>query len=316
MILVKDAMEEIGDATGLCADNADARGKLLRIANRIERRLILEMGSRARATVCLPIHEGVIALPEYAGQIRRAEIDGSPIYYQQAREAHWLTETRPFRKSMHRSLQDLGGTFATYRDWPGAHQFYALSDADEPEPVQLTLVGVDAANRRIAETILVAKADPATRPALSSLRFSNRFIALRKNPSRGYIHLFAYDPANHGQLWVSSLAPNEVNPELRRVRLPEGMLKEPTGSLFAEVELRHVPHSSPLEVYLINSREAIYHAAQALAAEDDDPAVFERSNNRAMSQLRKEARRDRGEMPRARVKLWPDLARTRFGRKD
>ena len=320
MILVKDAMEEIGDAIGLCDKSADTQARLMRLANRIERRLILELGSRARSTVCLPIHERDVTLPDYVQQIRRAEIDHSPIYYQQAREQHWHAETRPFRNSIHRQIVDLGGNFATFRDWPGAHQFYAVSDAEEDSAVELTLVGVDSANRRIAETIQVKQAAEDTNPALTVQKFAGRFHALRKGPSNGYIHLFAYDPAHNGQLWVSSMAPHEVNPELRRIRIQVtntyDFHKADEASLFAEVELRHVPHHSPLEVYLIPSREAIYHAAQALAAEDDDPAVYERSNNRARSQLAKESRRDRGEMPRARLKLWPNLARTPFGRKD
>ena len=310
-LLVQDAMEEAGEAVGLCPDNPASSDKLLRLVNRIERRLINESGARARASICLPISGGCATLPDYVAQIRRAEVDHSPAHYRQARERHWIGETRPFHDGRQTLITDLGGKFATYRDWPGSRAFYAVSDTDDE--VELTLVGVDAANRRIAETLIVTKADPDVRPQLTRQTFANRFLAIRKGTSNGYVHLFAYDPGTVGNLWVSTLAPNEVNPELRRISVPDYL---GDGSLFAEVELRHVPHCSPLEVYLINSREAIYHAAQALDAEDDDPAVFERSNNRAVSQMRKEARRERGAMPRPRVKLWRHMFRNPFGRTD
>jgi hypothetical protein len=77
------------------------------------------------------------------------------------------------------------------------------------------------------------------------------------------------------------------------------------------VELRHIPHSSDNEIYLIRSREAIYHMAMALRAENDDPGHYERCKNRALSAMRKEQRRRRGPS-KAKAKTFPRLVRNPF----
>ena len=118
MLLVKNAIEELAEGAGLCADVTE---ETLRLANRIERILITELGADATDTITVPVFGGIATLPEYVESVIRALWCDRQMDIIHSSHRYWRSETRLNLDASGHSehLQDLGDGFPLYRDIAG-----------------------------------------------------------------------------------------------------------------------------------------------------------------------------------------------------
>lgn len=299
---VSDALPEISrfvDGGGVDPRCEPGRSQAISVLNRAIRQLMNEGDWHgATATVCIPVSNGEILLDDRIESVRLAKWKSGapiPIYSEGFKyldggldaEERWIP-----------SLVDVGQSSPLHRKMPRPLAIMAYSEQVEADGIQLEIRGIDQSGREALFPLPIRHSWKNPLPPAYTGQDCDRWLTgkwrsvseLRKPVTKGLVHVFGYDPANQEAIWLTTMRPETISPEHRRLVVPGR-----GGQVVARVALRWHPVHFESDVLLVQNIDAIARMTQALHALDTgDAGRYEFFRNSAVSQLRKQlSKRDR-----------------------
>lgn len=264
--LVRDILPYVATylgGAGVSVDCPDGEEQALRAYNDMTRRLMLEGDwDGCSAVVRLPVHDGTVTLNRRFDAIIAYTAGGVPSAAVPRDFEFIQAAVGGFESS---GLIDIGDRFPLMRDLSRPMNLMAVSERPERDS-RIFFSGIDHLGRDYRASDLLVNFMGQAPEFTSGDQFHpgifRSVTAIRKTRTAGYVHVYGWDPQHMREQWLSTLAPDEVSPALRRYRLGDGVCHD--GSIKALVSLRWVPLYSLDDVSLIQLPEAFVSMALAM----------------------------------------------------
>lgn len=318
--LVRDILPTIAAAAqgaGMQLDCESDQTKLFELYNKITRRLLNEPSWQGgKADVCLQVEGCCITLDwRMRGIVAAKEAEygvpgGLDIYSQGWKYLEGGHGAGVCGCGMPGWLEDMGDGFVLKRDLPCAMRVFAVSDRPERCAPEIEVFGLDAEGKeyrsksadgwRLGVSLAIGEGRTDGEVGASPIssgsdefhegKFS-QITALSKPKTVGYVAVYGWDDRSGEAYWLTTLAPNETRPSLRRYRVSAGHCSK--GWLWARVNLRAVELVREDEVSLVQNVDAFELMTESLAAErSGDFGKSQALKNMAVSQLNKNYERE------------------------
>ena len=174
------------------------------------------------------------------------------------------------------------------RRWRWSLQLLAWAECEEASEAKLTLAGQDGFGRVLVtedgpgETIEIRSGGSWRDPPRYTEHTFRSVSAILKPRTKGYVHLFGYEPVPMQYVQLGMYGPSEHVPGFRRYKVPQCHC----GYVDALVQMRVLPLEFDSDVLVIQNLPALKKMLQAITIEDaGDMAIAREHEARAIKMI-------------------------------